>query len=141
MRQDTHTQRILDLVRQRGLLRPGDLDTIGAPRVVLTRMTASGLLERAGRGIYRLTDRLADIPARGKGSLIEMDDFHAGLRTGWWESMNALFRTRAKRYIVPIAPKYLPKFLRRLMLLILRREKAMGTVTVTCDGRTAPHWV
>lgn len=50
MRHDTHTQRILDLASQKGMLRPGDLDTIGAPRVVLTRMTASGLLEKAGQG-------------------------------------------------------------------------------------------
>ena len=54
MRHDTHTQRVLDLVSQRGMLRPSDLDDIGAPRVVLTRMTANGLLEKAGRGIYRL---------------------------------------------------------------------------------------
>jgi hypothetical protein len=40
--------------------------------------------------------RLADIPARGQGSLVEMNDFHAGLRTGWWESMKALFRPQAK---------------------------------------------
>jgi len=57
MRQDTHTQRVLDLLRQRGMLRPSDLDDIGAPRIVLTRMTASGLLEKAGRGLYRLPDR------------------------------------------------------------------------------------
>ena len=54
MRHDTHTQRILGLAGQRGTLRPSDLDAIGAPRVVLTRMTANGLLEKAGRGIYRL---------------------------------------------------------------------------------------
>jgi predicted transcriptional regulator of viral defense system len=53
---ETHTQRVLDLVRQKGMLRPSDLDDIGAPRVVLTRMTANGQLERAGRGIYRLPD-------------------------------------------------------------------------------------
>jgi predicted transcriptional regulator of viral defense system len=57
MRHDTHTQRVLDLLRQKGMLRPCDLDDIGAPRVVLTRMTASGQLEKAGRGIYRLPDR------------------------------------------------------------------------------------
>lgn len=50
----THTQRVLDLVGRKGLLRTGDLDAIGAPRVVLTRLTAAGLLERAGRGLYRL---------------------------------------------------------------------------------------
>ena len=54
MRHDTHTQRVLDLVAQKGMLRPSDLDDIAAPRVVLTRMTANGLLEKAGRGIYRL---------------------------------------------------------------------------------------
>ena len=56
MRHDTHTQRVLDLIGQKGLLRPGDLDAIGAHRVVLTRMTAKGLLERVGRGIYRLPE-------------------------------------------------------------------------------------
>lgn len=52
----THTQRILDLARKKVLLRASDLDTIGAPRVVLTRLTAAGLLERVGRGLYRLPD-------------------------------------------------------------------------------------
>ena len=54
MRHDTHTQRILDLLSRKGMLRPSDLDAINAPRVVLTRMTASGQLERVGRGVYRL---------------------------------------------------------------------------------------
>jgi len=54
MRHDTHTQRILDLVRQKGTLRPCDLRGIDAPRVVLTRLTASGQLEKVGRGLYRL---------------------------------------------------------------------------------------
>lgn len=53
---DTHTQRVLDLVGQKGLLRASDLDAIDAPRVVLTRLTAAGLLERIGRGLYRLPD-------------------------------------------------------------------------------------
>lgn len=50
----THTQRVLDLVSQKGLLRASDLDAINAPRVVLTRLTAAGLLNRVGRGLYRL---------------------------------------------------------------------------------------
>ena len=54
MRHHTHTQRVLELLSQKGVLRPSDLDEIGAPRVVLTRMTASGQLEKTGRGIYRL---------------------------------------------------------------------------------------
>ncbi len=51
---DTHTRRVLDLARQQGLLRAVDLDAIGAPRVVLTRLIAAGLLDRVGRGLYRL---------------------------------------------------------------------------------------
>ena len=53
---DTHTQRVLDLASQKGLLRASDLDAINAPRVVLTRLTAAGILERVGRGLYRLPD-------------------------------------------------------------------------------------
>lgn len=52
----THTQRVLSLANQKGLLRARDLDAIDAPRVVLTRLTASGLLEKVGRGLYRLPD-------------------------------------------------------------------------------------
>lgn len=54
----THAQRILDLARERRVLRACELDAIEAPRVVLTRLTASGLLERVGRGLYRLADSL-----------------------------------------------------------------------------------
>lgn len=50
----THIQRVLDLASQKGLLRANDLDDIQAPRIVLTRLTAAGLLERIGRGLYRL---------------------------------------------------------------------------------------
>jgi len=58
MRTETHTQHVLQLVRQKGWLRASDLADVGVPRVVLTRMTASGQLERAARGLYRLPDTL-----------------------------------------------------------------------------------
>lgn len=54
---DTHSQRILRLTRRKGLLRASDLDAIGAPRVTLTRLTAAGLLDRVGRGLYQLPNR------------------------------------------------------------------------------------
>jgi predicted transcriptional regulator of viral defense system len=56
MLSSTHTQRVLDLTSQKGLLRASHLDAINAPRVVLTRLTAAGLLEKVGRGLYRLPD-------------------------------------------------------------------------------------
>ena len=51
---DTHQQRVLDLARRKGMLRPSDLQSAGVPRVVLTRLIASGELERVDRGLYRL---------------------------------------------------------------------------------------
>lgn len=52
----THTQRVLQLVRKNGWLRASDLADDGVPRAMLTRMAASGQLERAARGLYRLPD-------------------------------------------------------------------------------------
>ncbi|MEZ5455048.1 MAG: type IV toxin-antitoxin system AbiEi family antitoxin domain-containing protein [Lysobacteraceae bacterium] len=57
MQLTTHTQRILDLASQKGLLRASDLDAIDAPRIALARMTASGLLDKVGRGLYRLPEQ------------------------------------------------------------------------------------
>jgi predicted transcriptional regulator of viral defense system len=54
MPQPTQTQRVLELVRQHGWLRSRDLHMVGASRVMLTRLMASGQLEKVGRGLYRL---------------------------------------------------------------------------------------
>lgn len=51
-----HTDRLLQLAQQKGLLRPSDLTKLGIPRVYLTRLSASGKLARAGRGLYRLAE-------------------------------------------------------------------------------------
>ena len=53
---DTQTQRVLELASQRGLLRASHLQELGIARVVLSRLTARGQLERVGRGVYRLPD-------------------------------------------------------------------------------------
>ena len=50
----THSQRVLQLIHKNGWLRASDLAHAGIRRVVLTRMTASGQLVRAARGLYRL---------------------------------------------------------------------------------------
>ena len=52
----THTQRVLQLAHKNGWLRASELADAGVPRAVLTRMAASGQLERAARGLYRLPD-------------------------------------------------------------------------------------
>ena len=53
---DTQTQRVLELASQRGMLRASHLQELGIARVVLSRLTARGQLERVGRGVYRLPD-------------------------------------------------------------------------------------
>jgi predicted transcriptional regulator of viral defense system len=56
MADDTQTQLILALISSKGILRPSDLNAIAVPRVVLTRMVANGLLNKVGRGLYRLSE-------------------------------------------------------------------------------------
>jgi predicted transcriptional regulator of viral defense system len=48
--------RVLELARQAGVLRPRDLDAEGIPREYLRRLLAEGLLDRRGRGIYVATE-------------------------------------------------------------------------------------
>jgi predicted transcriptional regulator of viral defense system len=50
------TEQILEAVRRGGILRPHDLDALGIPRRYLSRLHERGLLERTGRGLYRLPD-------------------------------------------------------------------------------------
>jgi predicted transcriptional regulator of viral defense system len=56
MTSTAHAQQVLALASQQGLLRASQLRVLGIGRVVLTRLTASGQLERVGRGVYRLSD-------------------------------------------------------------------------------------
>ncbi len=51
-----YTDRILDLVRKTGVLRPRDLDAHGIPRTYLSRLLTAGKLHRIGRGLYVLPD-------------------------------------------------------------------------------------
>lgn len=53
-RSRTKHDEVLRLVRRAGILRPRDLDAYGIARTYLQRLERRGLLERAGRGLYRL---------------------------------------------------------------------------------------
>lgn len=54
MNPTTYNQQALALAHQQGILRSKDLKDSGIPRIVLARLTASGLLDKIGRGLYRL---------------------------------------------------------------------------------------
>ncbi len=53
-RSKTKQEKVLTLVRRAGILRPRDLDRHGIARTYLQRLEQEGLLERIGRGLYRL---------------------------------------------------------------------------------------
>ena len=65
---DTTAERLIDLVRNQGLIRPRDLAPLGIPRVALTRAVRRGELERIGRGLYGLPGR----PVSAHGALAEV---------------------------------------------------------------------
>ena len=60
---DTPAERLINLARLRGLIRPCDLALLGIPRVSLTRAVHRGMLERIGRGLYGLPGR--EVSAHG----------------------------------------------------------------------------
>jgi predicted transcriptional regulator of viral defense system len=55
--------RLIELVKARGLIRPCDLKSLEIPRVSLTRAVRRGQLERVGRGLYGLPGR--EVSAHG----------------------------------------------------------------------------
>jgi predicted transcriptional regulator of viral defense system len=56
MQTATLAQRAIDLAHHIGIVSPIDMQAIGLPRVVLSRLAATGQLVKIGRGQYRLPD-------------------------------------------------------------------------------------
>jgi predicted transcriptional regulator of viral defense system len=57
MQKLTHTDQVLSLAHQKGLIRSSDLNDPGIPRAYLTRLVQAGRLEKTGRGIYQLPNQ------------------------------------------------------------------------------------
>ena len=57
MQKFSHTDQVLSLAHQKGLIRSNDLNDVGIPRAYLTRLVQAGRLEKTGRGIYQLPDK------------------------------------------------------------------------------------
>jgi len=57
LRMSTTQDSVLALARNKGLIRPLDLDAQGLPRVSLMRLVRQGRLARVGQGLYALPDR------------------------------------------------------------------------------------
>lgn len=56
MSSDTVVQKLIDHVRQNGVIRANDLVEKGIPSIYLTRLVRDGRLERISRGLYRLPE-------------------------------------------------------------------------------------
>ena len=52
----SQADRVLELARKVGIVRPRDLKTLGIPQGYLWRVHRRGLLERVGRGLYTTKD-------------------------------------------------------------------------------------
>lgn len=70
-------EKIVELARTRGVIRPRDVESIGVHRKHLRALVDDGVLERTGRGLYRLTDgdvgehaSLAEVAARAPGAVV-----------------------------------------------------------------------
>ena len=95
-------ENLLDLARNKGLIRPCDLALLGIPRVSLTRAVRRGQLERVGRGLYGLPApkpakviRAADLS--GKSYLeteAEVEEYLAKLRAELLAAIKAGQRAR-----------------------------------------------
>jgi predicted transcriptional regulator of viral defense system len=82
----TQTARLLDYIRDRGMVRPRDLEALGIPRTVLKRLVERGQLVRRSRGVYIAADHeptrhtdVAEVCARAPNAtvcLISALDFH-----------------------------------------------------------------
>ncbi len=57
--QTAQAQKVLEVIKEAGILRPRDLDPYGIPREYLRRLYNLGLIQKNGRGLYTLSD--ADI--------------------------------------------------------------------------------
>jgi predicted transcriptional regulator of viral defense system len=53
-------ERIIELVRDKGIVRPLDIEKMGIPREYLIRLIRQGKLERIGRGLYIIPGSLSN---------------------------------------------------------------------------------
>ncbi len=67
MEASSHRDRALEVVRRRGIARGRDFDAAGVTRATLQRLHDEGVLQRVGRGLYKLAE--ADVS--GATSLAE----------------------------------------------------------------------
>jgi len=66
--QRTKSQTVIGLAKRKGVLRARDIASLGIPRTYLRRLVDEGMMERVGRGTYRLRN----YPTTEHASLVEV---------------------------------------------------------------------
>lgn len=56
MEKTKRKEQIIDIIKNKGMLRPRELREYNIPRIYLKRLLDQGLLKRSGRGLYSLAD-------------------------------------------------------------------------------------
>lgn len=145
--QTTRTDKILELVRKAGVLRPRDLDPYRIPRTYLSRLCAAGKLQRIGRGLYVLPGSsatehhsLAEICKRvpnGVVCLLSALRFHELTTQAPFEVWLAIGE-KAWRPRVEYPPLRIVRFSRAALQAGIEEHRIEGvTVHVYCPAKTA----
>jgi predicted transcriptional regulator of viral defense system len=118
MEASTHRDRALEVVRRRGIARGRDFDAAGVTRATLQRLHEEGVLQRVGRGLYKLADADFDsatslaeavrIQPRGVICLLSAVRFHE-LTT---QTPHAVWMMLGQRDWAPINPSVALKIVR-----------------------------
>lgn len=142
----TNAEKVLELAREKGILRSRDLDQLGIPRMTLTRLVRSGQLQRLARGLYmhpatELTEHhsLAEACKRiphGVICLLSALRFHEMTTQAPYEVWMAIDR-KARKPQIESLPLRIVRFPSLALRLGVERHEIEGVdVAVTSPART-----
>ena len=137
---------VLRLLRRKGVVRASDLERYGIPRVYLTRLCQKGLVERVGRGLYRLARaetseyitlaEAAKLVPNGVVCLLSALSFH-GLTTQIPHEVWMAIDVKARRPKVAGVPLRIVRFSGKALTAGVEIHRIDGVpVKITCLAKT-----
>jgi len=138
--------RVIRLLRKKGVIRPIDLKPYGIPRVYLTRLCQRGVVERVGRGLYRLAGAeasehitlaaAAKLVPNGVVCLLSALSFH-GLTTQIPHEVWMAIGVKARRPKVAGVPLRIVRFSEKTLTTGVETHRIDGvSVKITCPAKT-----
>lgn len=137
---------VLRLLRRKGVVRASDLKRYGIPRVYLTRLCQKGLVERVGRGLYRLAQaetsehitlaEAAKLIPNGVVCLLSALSFH-GLTTQIPHEVWMAIDVKARRPKTAGVPLRIVRFSGKALTAGVETHRIDGVpVKITCPAKT-----